>query len=124
MKRVVAIILTLLYLSSVSGLALNLHYCEGELNCVSLWVKDDCCACPEEEKSGCCSDEGIYIKAFDDSHTAANSTTFTFGAALISSPLSFSIKIGNKLPKRDIRYFCAYDLPPPNRLVLFRTFLI
>lgn len=124
MKRSVAIIFALLYIGSVSGWALNLHFCGGELNCISLLVKDDCCACPEEEEPGCCSDEGLYIKASDDSHTAGNSTTFSLDAALVSAPLSFSIPTYNIVSNCTVYNYCAFDLPPPDRLILFRTFLI
>jgi hypothetical protein len=124
MKRSIAIIFALLYIGSVSGWALNLHYCGGELNCISLLVKDDCCTCPEEDEPGCCSDEGLYIKASDDSHTAGNSITFSQDAALVASRLTFSIPTVLNLPNCAVHPYCAFDLPPPDRLILFRTFLI
>ena len=124
MKRIVAIIFALLYIGSVSGWALNLHYCGGELNCVSLWVEDDCCACPDEEEPGCCNDEGIYIKASDDSHTAGNSITFYIDAALVSPNLTYLSASNKTLPISARLRYCAFDLPPPQRIILFRTFLI
>lgn len=124
MKRLCSILFALLYLSSVSGWALNLHYCGGELNCISLLVKDDCCACPDEEEPGCCSDEGVYIKASDDSHTAGNAPTFSFDFGLVEVPVSFSIPSGTSAPNSAEQSYCAFDLPPPKRIILFRTFLI
>lgn len=124
MKRSVAIIFALLYISSVSGWALNLHYCGGELNCISLLVKDDCCACPDEEEPGCCSDEGLFIKASDDSHTSVNTPVFTPICTTIETHTDwFTDRIEATSIKAKFGY-CAYDLPPPQCIILFRTFLI
>lgn len=124
MKRSVAIIFALLYIGSVSGWALNLHYCGGELNCISLLVKDDCCACPEEEEPGCCSDEGLFIKASDDSHTSINTPVFTPVCTTSETRTNwFTNRIEANSMKVEFGY-CAFDLPPPQRIILFRTFLI
>jgi hypothetical protein len=124
MKRSIAIICALLYIGSVSGWALNLHYCGGELNCISLLVKDDCCACPEEDEPGCCSDEGLFIKASDDSHTSVNTPVFTPVCTYVETRTDwFTDRIEVNSMKAEFGY-CAFDLPPPQRIILFRTFLI
>jgi hypothetical protein len=44
--------------------------------------------------------------------------------AVISSLTSFSIPSGKILSGRTEHSYRAFDLPPPQRLILFRTFLI
>jgi hypothetical protein len=124
MKRLIAIVFALLYLGSVSGWALNLHYCGGELNCISLLVKDDCCACPEEKEPGCCNDEGLFIKASDDCHTSVNTPVFSPAFIGVETHTNRFVNHTEGLSTRGHIGFCAFDLPPPQRIILFRTFLI
>jgi hypothetical protein len=109
---------------TLSGITLNFHYCGETLNCISLFSPDDCCACADDEVPGCCNDEGVYLKATDDSHTAGNYSDFTFSAASVEVPFRFSVKNSLHEVFRVVPTYHAYDLPPPQRLILFRRLLI
>jgi hypothetical protein len=126
MKKRIALVFAWLYVFTLSGITLNFHFCGESLSCVSLFTPDDCCACPSEEDQGCCDDEGLYLKATDDSHTptTGNYSYCLPGMALIEAPIKFSLRIGSNTNNRKVNAFHAYDLPPPHRIILFRRLLI
>src|SRR4051812_25777758 len=72
MKRIVVLILALLYLTASSGVAVSIHYCMGHRSGTSLTlVNDDHRACKrcgmeKTKKGGCCHDEHKLIKSSDD----------------------------------------------------------
>ncbi len=73
MKKFLAIILALLYLSVSSGATIHLHYCMGKLVNWGLWHKssdkcDNCGMTKEKQKTskGCCKDELTQIKIEKD----------------------------------------------------------
>ena len=124
MKKFLALVFAWLYVFTLSGVTLNFHFCGESLNCVSLFTPDDCCACPTEEEPGCCNDEGIYLKATDDSHTSGNYSDFSLSVASIEAPTKFSLKKGFNTFVSIANTYHAYDLPPPKRIILFRRLLI
>lgn len=82
MKKILASILLILYVSISSGVVINLHYCMNKLDSAKLGMakSDSCnrCGMPTEEANGCCHDELKIIKIQDaqkvsqlnyDSHT-------------------------------------------------------
>jgi hypothetical protein len=66
LKRSVAIILTVLYLGTVSGFALNLHYCFNRLSSVQIDAPAETCVKSLViSKMKCCSDKHVDIKVKD-----------------------------------------------------------
>jgi hypothetical protein len=72
MKKVIALILTLVYLSTSSGMVLNVQYCMGELSSVKVeGFSRDKCKCAASEKSfGCCSNE-YKVAKIKEPHAAS-----------------------------------------------------
>jgi hypothetical protein len=70
MKRSFIILFALLYAFLSTGLALNVHYCQGEIEDIFFAGQDDepsccavlCCEAPKETKSSCCEDEVLLIQ--------------------------------------------------------------
>lgn len=74
LKRSAALLLILLYLGTVSGFALNLHYCFNRLSSVKIDAPAKACARGiAVSKMKCCSDKRIEVKV-KDSHQAAKSS--------------------------------------------------
>ncbi len=65
LKRSVIIVLAMLYLTTVSGFALNLHYCFNRLASVKVDAKANPCAKLQSSKMKCCKDQKIEIKVKD-----------------------------------------------------------
>lgn len=82
MKKIFLICLSFLYLTTVSGITLNFHYCGGKLKLVSLYHSDSekgCCG-KKMKKDRCCNDKTTSFK-LKDSHNYSPSSkvppTFT-----------------------------------------------
>ncbi|MFI5160308.1 MAG: hypothetical protein ACHQHN_03480 [Sphingobacteriales bacterium] len=74
LKRSAALVLMMLYLGTVSGFALNLHYCFNRLSSVEIDAPAKTCtkavaAC----KMKCCKDKHIEIKIKDSHETGIRS---------------------------------------------------
>ena len=65
-KRSVAMVLLMLYVITVSGFALNLHYCFNQISSVKVDAPANPCAkVLENSKMKCCKDKHIEIKVKD-----------------------------------------------------------
>lgn len=75
MKKILVTILAFLYLGSVTGATLHIHYCMGEMAGWGLWKENTstCSRCGmdknETDNNGCCKDEQKQVKADDDQKT-------------------------------------------------------
>jgi hypothetical protein len=65
LKRLVIIVLAMLYLTTVSGFALNLHYCFNRLASVRVDAPANSCVKLQSSKMKCCKDQKIEIKVKD-----------------------------------------------------------
>ena len=71
MKRSLAAILAIIYLTISSGVVMNIHYCMGKLNSVKLQsFSQKICGCGKAETRGCCKTELKIIK-IEDAQKAA-----------------------------------------------------
>lgn len=75
LKRSVAVILIILYIGTVSGFALNLHYCFNRLSSVQIDAPAKGCVKGfAASKMKCCQDKRIEIKVKDSHETGTQST--------------------------------------------------
>lgn len=75
MKRLLLILLTLVYTSAVSGATFHLHFCGDHLQIVSfagLGHDECCCAEDAPKKENCCTDKIVSIKV-NENHTNTGS---------------------------------------------------
>src|SRR5436190_16192983 len=74
MKKICAIAFLLVYLVSVSGIALSMHWCGGKLNTIKIVYAEhhSCCCLKKPMKKGCCKDEVSYCK-IDTAHSPNSS---------------------------------------------------
>lgn len=78
MKRLFVIPLLFVYLTAVSGVMIQLHYCGQELESWTLYSDGEGCAddaCDDEQETqtedGCCKDEVVVAKVMDDQNTVS-----------------------------------------------------
>jgi len=83
-KRSGAILLTVLYLVTVFGFALNLHYCFGVLASVKVDAPAKSCKMLTVKSRSCCQDKQIDVKV-KDAHQA-ETTQFLAGLFAIELP--------------------------------------
>ena len=86
MKRLLATILTILYMATTVGATVRVHYCMGRLADISLADSKTCGKCGKEKtvKKSCCRDEYHVIK---NSHQHVSSTISADVAAVHATAL-------------------------------------
>ncbi len=83
MKRLTAILLALIYISTTSGIVVNAHYCMGEISSVALGASNSAtCGTCGMENQGCCHDDLQVIK-LTENH---NMSTVNFELPVFDSP--------------------------------------
>lgn len=77
LKRISAILLVVFFFISNSGMAITLHYCDGEISSINFFSTErQKCDCGEKAmKSSCCKDKTTIFKAKIDN---AKINYFTF----------------------------------------------
>ena|ERR1700688_1480265 len=117
MKKALFSIFSLIYFVVASGVAVNIHYCMGQLSSVDYAYNknngDTCGKCGMENKKGCCHNESKFVKLTDDQQLAKAGITFEEPATTINTTfLSFSI------PAQGVEKSLAlqYHSPPDPRL--------
>lgn len=73
MKKVTAILFSAFYLIATIGVAVNIHYCHGEVESVSVYEDPTGCCCDTKENgSGCCSNESFVLQFEDKEQIVEN----------------------------------------------------
>jgi hypothetical protein len=66
MKKLAAIIFSIFYLTVTIGIAVNVHYCHGEIYSVQFFaMQDDCCCGDSGSSNNCCHLDSQLIKLAD-----------------------------------------------------------
>ena len=126
LKRFGALLLVMLYTVTVSGFALNLHYCGKLLASVKLEVPSKSCLKIDGSKMKCCQDKQITVKVKD----AHQNATFNFLAKSFVFDVPKSIFNQVTLVKQSVTtrlLYTASPHAPPDKVAVFVkncTFLI
>ena len=97
MKKFLLTILTLIYMTVSSGVAMEIHYCMGKRAGVDLYNTADekCGRCGmKEKKGGCCNDEHVFYKLADAHKNVYNDyNAFVSPVIIVNDLISFSADI-------------------------------
>ncbi len=102
MKKLIAILLLTVYTVTTYGVAINFHYCNGQLAHVSVvnFGGESGCSCnPDAMPKGRCKDKLLYQKA--DSHKTVqesytiNTISFTLDLPPVGDPYNLVLQEGN-----------------------------
>ncbi|MFT5971134.1 MAG: hypothetical protein ACI8ZO_001653 [Flavobacteriales bacterium] len=78
MKRMLSILIALYYLAGSAGISMNLHYCAGEIESLSIGTEADFCCCAGFEKvNTCCGDTQIVFEIEEDQELIVNNFSFS-----------------------------------------------
>ena len=90
-------ILTVVYLTVSSGIAMEIHYCMGKQAGVEFYASDNdkCGRCGmTEKKKGCCHDEHKFVKLADSHKNVYNDISFSPGElALLTEYPSYNWQV-------------------------------
>ena len=128
-KKHISIFLAFFVLVSNSGLAFNVHYCEGKIAAISsVFSKEEVCKMPIKEAKFCCAKEQTtHKKCCSDKEVKLESKTEKVVIKTISFDLDsvFVIQEFNSfdfvfLPKtvttQNVTYYCDANAPPLYKL--------
>ncbi|MFN8255248.1 MAG: hypothetical protein U0W24_06135 [Bacteroidales bacterium] len=77
MKRIFAILFSVIYLLLVTGISVSFHYCHGKQSSFSFTGNKTCCCETKEMSNNCCSNKKILIQ-FDSDQKLVNSFKINF----------------------------------------------
>ena len=125
MKKVVLSILALVYFFAVTGWEINIHYCMGRVDNVSLLTieKDTCSTCDMSgaDKQGCCHDENQFVRLAQD-QKQPNYYQYQLvvpESAVLSNQLNDTISPGISILQAE--NIIELDLPPPSTPLFIRN---
>ncbi len=95
MKRFLAIPLFLIYFIAITGVMVNLHYCGGEIDSVTVMVEKPNCCCDKDANNStthksvsekdCCSDKAFTVK-INQTQLSNTYLSFDFTSAVAILP--------------------------------------
>ena len=84
MKRISAISFSVLYLLLTAGFTMNIHYCLGEIESISIIpVANNCCCGDTSMDMGCCGNETMIFQFSPDDQLVQQSENTVFKAPLL-----------------------------------------
>ncbi len=124
-KKHISLLLAFFLLVSNSGLAINVHFCEGKIAAVtSVFSKEEICKLPvEEEKSCCAKPDPQHKKCCSDKEVNLKNKTEKMVIKTISfdldsvyfpiqwKPIVFNSKLATSYTNTVI-YYCDANAPP------------
>lgn len=122
MKKFAAIFAVSLYLLSITGVAVKLHFCGEELNAVIFSGADADCGCEVGcEEDGCCHDKAFYLKVQTDHVVAGNVIEPNPSQSVALLPSEPIYSVANIPSVYDIHYINLHGPPLVSKL---RTHLL
>ena len=125
MKKVVLSIIALVYFFAVTGWEINIHYCMGHVDSVSLLSvkKDTCdtCGMSRSDNNGCCHDENQFVRLAQD-QKLTSSFHYKITAPVTESLTNQSTyTISSAIPFNPSSSISELDLPPPSNPLFIRN---
>jgi len=120
MKKVSSILLSILYLLVSAGIFINMHYCGGELESVSLLSEQKVCCCDGSEMaSNCCNNKHFFLQFNGDQKvTASNTLSFDQFKFIKVEKL---VLVNFEILEVELQNLFSYDLPPPPKQAIWKT---
>lgn len=124
-KKHISLLLAFFLLVSNSGLAINVHYCEGKIAAVSsVFSKEEicetpvkeeksCCAKPDPQHKKCCSDKEVNLKNKTEKIVLK---TISFDLDSVYFQNEWNVVVFNSKPTtsytNNVVYYCDANAPP------------
>ena len=122
MKKILTGILTLVYMTVSSGIAMEIHYCMGKKAGVEFFpsLNDKCGRCGmTEKKAGCCHDEHRFVKIEDSHKNGYNEISFSAGAkAVVTEYPLYHWQMAEQVTLASVNNHSPPDLTGPSAIVM------
>jgi len=120
MKKLASIFVSIIYLVLSTGVLVNLHYCQGEIESISIITNaSKCCCASMDFADGCCSNEQLLVQLDNDEQLVTNSPLFSEVFKFIETE-SFSEQIFfvDLFEKENYSFG---DLSPPPKIAIWKS---
>lgn len=143
-KKHISILIAFLILVSNSGMAFNVHYCEGKIASItSVFSKEEvcdtsiselakqkpievekaCCAKPETSHKKCCSDKEVNLKNKTEKISSKTiSLDFEPAFFIVFKNHVFSVDFSQNFVPEKVAFYCESHAPPLYKLYCQYTF--
>jgi hypothetical protein len=120
MKRIIAAILSVLYLTLSSSAAITVHYCGGYLKSININSEGVSCCCGDINMSkSCCHDKELNLELDIDQQTVSSNNNIPEKLVLISD-FNFDTDILQESKIED-QVVDNYNIPPPKLIPIWKT---
>jgi len=118
MKRISAILFSSMYLLLTAGFTMNIHYCLGKIESVSIIpIADNCCCGNTGMDMGCCGNEQMIFQFIPDDQMVQSENT-VFKAPLLEIIEIASLRsIDHEDHERVALKIC--NSPPPEKIPIW-----
>lgn len=120
MRKLTAILVSITYLVLSTGLMVNLHYCQGEIESVSIIAKNSTCCCGTMDfDDGCCHNEQLLIQLDSDQQIVSSSVQFSVVFKFIETENyedQFNLKAST-----ENEVYVFRDLSPPPKIAIWKA---
>lgn len=124
-KKHISLFIALILLVSNSGLAFNVHFCEGKISSISsVFSKEEvcdmlsekeesCCAKPDLTHKKCCSDKKVNLKNKTEKIVLKNASVDIESVVFLNDwkPIAFNATLVNSRIYK-AAYYCNLHAPP------------
>lgn len=96
MKKIITILLLFIYSVSALGIAVNYHYCQGDLSNVTVlnFGGNGGCVCnPSDMPPDCCKDKMLYLKGDDHKSSPVSITVLPFSLAIDVPVIHYTLSL-------------------------------
>ena len=126
MKKFFLGILTMMYMTMASGLAIEVHYCMGKRTGFDLYgpaPDAKCGKCGMKEKqTGCCQNQHKFYKISDSHKNASSTVSLAAGISIVNLSSLFKPRpVVRTTSVEEIEYSPPYDIGP-SPIILHCTF--
>lgn len=123
MKKLIVLILALTYLSTSSGMVMNVQYCFDKVSSVKVngfGAEDSCCCSGAEKTSGCCSNDVKVVKP-QESHQPVFNYSTENPIHFSSIPLSYLDPLPTKPVGEDLIQISDSSPPLPSAPIYIKN---
>jgi len=120
MKKLASIFVSLIYLVLSTGVLVNLQYCQGEIESISIITNaSNCCCGSIDFDDGCCSNEQLLVQLDNDEQLVTNSPLFSEVFKFIeTNNITEQVFIDASTEEENYSYG---DLSPPPKIPIWKT---
>ncbi len=112
MKKVLSVILSILYFSLSSGASVSVHYCGGELESIKINSESEQCCCGLTEKANTCCKDHQFVLDIDTDEDITINTNLTLNNVILYTFSNYSIQLFKDIEIVE-NTFINYKIPPP-----------